>query len=298
MELQHLKTFTTVVKMGSFSKAAVVLNYAQSSISSQVQALEHELETKLFERLGGEIGLTEDGKRLLIYAEQLLKLAEETKESISGTATPKGTLTIGAPESLSVFRLPTLIQKYRQHFPEVKLVLKSGNSCNVQSWLGKNLIDIAFLVNTPILDDNLITKTIMKEPVTLIAYKGHPLSKRNCSEPKDIAGENLIFVEENNCCIRIIFEDQLAHAGVKPESILELGNIEAIKKCVINGLGVSILPSVTVEEELAHGLVEDLHWNCLDFNIYTQMTYHKDKWISPALAALMDLAEEIRYQTL
>ncbi len=294
MEFQHLKTFVTIARVGSFTKAAEELDYAQSSISAQMKALEEELETKLFERLGGEISLTEDGKRLLINAEQLLRLAEATKESITGTSIPKGALTIGAPESLCVFRLPALLQKYRQRFPKVKLILKLGSCKDIYGWVRKNLIDVAFLLDTPVSDEDLISRSLTKETMVLIAWKGHPLARKNHCEAQDIQEESLILMEENGCCYRVIFEAQLAAAGVKLESILEFGSIEAIKKCVASGLGISILPRIAVEQELTSGLLADLHWNCLHDNIHTQMIYHKDKWISPALAAFMQLAEEIQ----
>jgi Transcriptional regulator len=99
MELQQLKTFTTIAKLGSFTKTAELLDYAQSSISAQIRSLEDELGTKLFERLGREVCLTEEGKRLLIYSEQLSKLAEEAKASLMDNNIPQGTLTIEAPES-------------------------------------------------------------------------------------------------------------------------------------------------------------------------------------------------------
>ena len=77
MELQQLKTFITIAKVSSFTKAAEFLDYAQSSVSGQIRALEEELEVRLFERLGRSVCLTEEGKRLLVYAEQLLELAVE-----------------------------------------------------------------------------------------------------------------------------------------------------------------------------------------------------------------------------
>jgi DNA-binding transcriptional LysR family regulator len=93
-------------------------------------------------------------------------------------------------------------------------------------------------------------------------------------------------MEENGCCYR-----------VKLESVLEFGSIEAIKKCVTSGLGISILPRIAMEQELTSGLLKELHWNCLHYNIHTQMIYRKDKWISPALAAFVQLAEVIQSES-
>src|SRR5690242_2052558 len=106
MEIRQLNTFTAIAKMGSFTQAAEMLGYAQSSVTTQIQLLESELETKLFERMGKSITLTSEGTRLLPYAQKILKLSEEAKSVIGNSDVPKGALTVGAPESLCVMRLP------------------------------------------------------------------------------------------------------------------------------------------------------------------------------------------------
>jgi DNA-binding transcriptional LysR family regulator len=293
MELQQLKTFATVARMGSFTKAARSLDYAQSSISAQIRCLEDELATKLFERLGREVCLTEAGRQLLIYGEQILKLAEEAKKSLAGNNLPQGTLTIGAPESLCIFKLPSLLQAYKKHYPHVKLVLKLGACKDIYDWVRKNNVDIGFLLNTPFSASELVVTKISHEPMTLIACTNHPLAgKINC-QPEDLSGEDIIQIMEPDCCYRLIFEAQLAKTGVTPGNILEFSSVESTKKCVMSGLGISILPQIAVREEIATGQLKDLGWIGPDFNIFTQMIYHKDKWLSPALSAFIQLTQEI-----
>lgn len=292
LELHHLRTFLTIARVGSFNKAAVILDYAQSSVSGQIKSLEDELGTKLFERFGREVCLTEEGKRLLVYAEQLLKLADETKESICGDNIPKGTVTIGAPESLSIFRLPNILQDYRKRYPQVKLILKLGSCRDIYGWLKTNLIDLAFLLDTPTETSEFIIESLIHEPITLIASLQHPLSQKKKILSMDLAGQDLVLVEENGCCYRMIFETMLAEAGVQAASIQEFGSVETIKRWVISGLGISILPLITVEKEIETGLLKSLKWDASDFNIYTQMLYRKDKWLSPALKAMIELVKE------
>ncbi len=287
MDLQQLKTFTVIAKLGSFTKAAELLDYAQSSISAQIRSLETELETKIFERMGREIHLTEAGERLLIYAEQLLRLAEETKEAVAGTTVPKGTLTIGAPESLCVFRLPRILLHYRKHYPDVKLVLKLGSCKDLYAWLRNNTIDIAYLLDVPSFSHDLILEPLRMERMTLIAGKDHPLSGHRGTLAQNLSGEDLILIEEGACCYRKIFEQQLSSANVQLGSVQEFGSVEMIKKCVFSGLGISLLPRMAVEQEIAHEQLSDLNWDDSDFNIHLLMCSHKDKWLSPALSALM-----------
>jgi DNA-binding transcriptional LysR family regulator len=260
MELQQLKSFATIAKVGSFTKAAELLDYAQSSISAQIHSLEDELETKLFERLGRKVCLTEAGDRLLVYAGQLLKLAEEAKQSLTGTAIPQGTLTIGAPESLSIFKLPALLQAYTERFPKVKLVLKLGSCSEISGWVRKNIVDIGFILNKPLNPPDLIIEKMSHEPMALISCKNHRLANKDCCEPKDLEGEDLIQIEEHNCIYRIIFEAQLSEDGIQPGSIFEFGSVESTKKCVMSGLGISLLPRIAVEQEIMVGQLKDLHW--------------------------------------
>lgn len=292
MELQQLKTFITVAKVSSFTKASELLDYAQSSVSGQIRALEEEFEVRLFERLGRRVRLTEEGKRLLVYAEQLLKLAEETKDSVTGSTQPRGTLIIGAPESLSIFRLPKLLKEYHSRFPNVKLVLKLGSCRDILSWLKKNIIDVAFLIDTPLNVPSLVSKCLCQEKIVLIAGNSHDIVNKNTIELKDLEGEELILVEEDGCCYRTIFESLMTEVSVYPSSIQEFGSVETIKKCVISGLGVSILPFISVEQEIKDGQLKELLWSSPDFNIHTQILYRSNKWLSPALSAIIELSKQ------
>lgn len=291
MEIRQLKSFVTVARVGSFTKAAEMLDYAQSTITAQVQSLEEELDNRLFERLGRKVVLTREGEKLLAYADQILKLSAEAREVLSGSAAPRGALSIGAPESLCVYRLPGLLHKYRKMYPAVEITLKIGTCADFIQWLRSNEIDVALFLETKMNIQDLIAKPLIYEPMAVLAGSGHPLARKEQIGLYDLQGEYLI-LSERGCSYRSAFEDMLNKAGVQPSSSLEFGSVEAIKKCVISGLGITLLPRVAVEAEVAEGQLVDLNWSGPDFNMTTQIVYHKDKWISPALQALLDLAGE------
>jgi len=287
-----LKSFLTVARNGSFTKAAELLDYAQSSVTAQIQSLETELGIRLFERLGRRVVLTCDGEKLVKYADQILKLSAEAKEVISGSAVPKGTLSIGAPESLCVYRLPELIQNYRRQYPEVEIILRSGACPEFIRWLKEGVIDVAFLLHREAELPELVQKTMINEKMVVLAGVSHHLSKKGGVTPGDLEGDNLILTEMG-CSYRLVFEAILAGADVRPASLTEFGSVEAIKKAVISGLGIALLPRVAVEAELAAGLLTDLQWEGPQFDIVTQISYHKDKWISPALNAFIRMADQM-----
>lgn len=292
MELRQLKTFSTVAKALSFTRAAELLDYAQSSVTAQIRSLEDELGTKLFERLGRRVTLTKEGEQLLLYADQILKLAREAKEVVSGSASPRGTLSIGAVESLCVFRLPTLLQEYRKSCPDVEIILKLGTCTDFHGWLRKNIIDVAFSLDRALAETDLKSQTLLSEPMVVVARTGHHLAEKDYINPADIEGECLILTE-SGCSYREVFENVLTETGVQPGSILEFGSVEAIKQCVISGLGVTLLPLVAVKKELLAGQLVNLNWSGPDLDISMQLVHHKDKWISPALRLLLDTAPKV-----
>lgn len=292
MEFRQLKSFVTIARSGSFTRAAELLDYAQSSVTTQVQTLEAELGTRLFERLGRRVVLTSDGEKLLKYADQILKLSTEVKEVISGSAVPRGTLSIGAPESLCVYRLPELLLNFRRQYPEVEIILRSGKCSDFIRWLKEGVIDVALFLHKPLGMPELVRKTVINEPMVVLAGANHPLSGKGSVVPRDLEGDHLIMTEFG-CTYRSVFEAMLADAGVRPASITEFGSVEAIKKAVISGLGVALLPRVAVEAELTTGLLTDLNWEGPEFNMVTEIYYHKDKWLSPALEAFLGMASEM-----
>lgn len=291
VEIRQLKAFATAARLSGFGRAAELLGYAQSSVSAQIQSLEQELGTILFERLGRRVTLTDDGARLLVYAEQILKLETEARAAASGSRVPRGTLTIGAAESLCVSRLPPLFQEYRRRYPDVELILKMGTRPDSTQGLIDNILDVAFIIDRELTVPLLVSEALIKEPMVLVTAPGHPITQKAPLWPPDLQGESLILTEPG--CYRDVLDRILAEAGIQPGPLLEFGSIEAIKQLIIRGMGTTLLPRIVVEREIAAGQLADLGWEGPEFRITTQIVRHKDKWLSPAQQALWKLAREM-----
>jgi DNA-binding transcriptional LysR family regulator len=110
--------------------------------------------------------------------------------------------------------------------------------------------------------------------------------------PADLSGEQFLLTEPG-CNYRLMFERELAEAGVETPTTLEFDGVETVKQCVAAGMGVAMLPAVTVEAELDRGELAALRWTGRDLTISVQMIWHKDKWVSPALAAFLETAREV-----
>jgi DNA-binding transcriptional LysR family regulator len=291
MELRNLNTFKVVAELRGFTRAAEVLGYAQSSITMQIQALEEELGTPLFDRLGKKIVLTDAGKRLLPYATELLKLHDQAKAAVGGKEMPSGTLIIGAPESLAAYRLPPIIREYRTRHPHVKIILKPGQCWELRNQVRSGELDLAFLLDQEIDAPDLHTERLVIERMALIAPPDHRLVCKERVTAADLADETILQTE-SGCSYRRLFEQQLQREAVLPKTMLEFWNIETIKNCVMAGLGLSFLPRITVQKELAAGEFVALNWDDAPSCVVTQMAVHKGKWISPALHAFMTVVHE------
>lgn len=292
MEFRQLHAFYTVANTANFTRAAELLGYAQSSISTQVQQLEQELNTKLFERIGKRVVLTDEGKCFFTYVKQILNLSAEAKEALSDSATPKGSITIGAPESLCSTRLPALLHEYRKRYPQVKIILKTGSYKEFHDGLKSHLIDTALFFQREIAHAELITTTLIDEPMVAVARVGHPLEAKGMLEPNDLREETLI-LPECGCSYRIILENILSSSNIYLETVLEFGSVNAMMQCAISGLGITFLPRIAVAKELSTGQLIDLHWSGPAFGTVIQIAYHKDKWLSPALTAFLSLTKEV-----
>lgn len=291
MELRQLKIFVTVAEEKSFTRAAQIMGYAQSNITAQVRLLEEEFDTRLFERLGKKIALTPDGENLLYHAERLLRYASEVQEAMTYSSEPHGILSIGIAESLCIFKLPALLKEYSRLYPQVKLVIRQGTPLDFARWLRENIIDVAFSLDQIINDDDLISKTLCEESMIIVGNNEHPLIAKGYIELKDIARESFIYTERN-CSYRSVIETYLSDAKIKPGSSYEFDSIEAIKQFVLSGLGIALLPYAAVERELSAGTMVDLRLIEPKIEMYTQIVYHKNKWLSPTLLSLLDLVNE------
>ena len=150
MELRQLQTFREVAKTLSFTRTAATLNYAQSSVSAQIQTLEEEFGVALFDRLGRRIILTAAGQRLLHYADKICALVDEALVAVPGDQEPAGILTIGAPETLCAYRLLQVVEAFRRCYPKVDIIFRP--SPTAEDWdtlLGEGMADAALILNEP-----------------------------------------------------------------------------------------------------------------------------------------------------
>lgn len=291
MDHKQLVTFKTAAETLNFTKTANILNFAQSSVTAQIKALEKELETPLFERLGKRLLLTEAGREFKLYAEKIIKLHEEAKLAASGNNEPSGTLIIGAQESQCTYRLPKILKEFKDQYPNVKLVFKPAHSDEAaREQLMSGMLDVAFIMDISKPEDALTIKPLIQEDIKLVAALSHPLASKSEVHLKDIELETLLLTE-TGCSYRTLLENACHSAKVYPINKFEFGSIEAIKQCVIAGLGIAALPTMVVEQDIKNGNMVELKWDNNIPPIFTHIAWHKDKWMSPPLEDFIELTK-------
>ncbi len=177
MEIRQLKTFKAVADHLSFHKAADAINYAQSTVSAQIMALEEDLGIPLFERLGRHIMLTEAGENLYQYACKMLELAEAARADLIEGVRLAGSLTIRVPESFCVHRLTPAVVEFHNRMPNVKLRFITCAQEGLKRDLRKGVTDLAFLLTESIQSKDLAVENLGTEHLVFVAAPNHPLSK-------------------------------------------------------------------------------------------------------------------------
>ncbi|MFB4320913.1 MULTISPECIES: LysR family transcriptional regulator [unclassified Paenibacillus] len=292
MELRQLITFRTVASTLNFSRAAEVLSYVPSNVTMQMKALEDELGVRLFDRLGKQLVLTTAGKRFLTHVQSVLDQLEEAKTVVHDNEVLSGTLTISANEVICAYRLPAVFQLFRSRHPGVRLIFRSVPNQELKQTLFEGSADVVFMLDEPIRSSGLAVEPLLEETFRLFAAPDHPLAKRTVLRLEDFH-EEVFLTNEKGCPYRTMFDRSFEKEGIDSITYLEFQSAEAIKQCAISGIGIAFLPEIVAEAEVERGELVALPWQIPDLHVYTQMLWHKDKWLSPIMMSFIEAAREL-----
>lgn len=291
MEIRQLKTFINIVKLGNFSHAAQFSGYTQSTVTTHIQLLEKELNTLLFERFGQQITLTEDGQRLYDYAEKIIKLEDDARNALNKSNIPCGPLIIGMPESLCVFRMTPILKEYSSLYPDVELKIKYGTSNDFRILLRKKVMDLALFLEPAINDSDLINTALWPESIVLVTSPAHELAKLDELDPNMLNDQTLVLVESDSN-YRILLEKTLQRENVHLKTVLEVGQIQAIKQLIMHNTGITLLPLISVVNEIESGKLVLLPWKGPEIEVTAFLVHHKDRWVNHAMKAFIKLLQE------
>jgi DNA-binding transcriptional LysR family regulator len=287
-DLRQVRAFRTVAAEHSFTKAAVALNYAQSSITAQIRGIEEDLGVPLFDRMGRRVELTAAGRRFLAYAEKMLELADEARRSARGSAEPAGPLRICASESLLTYRMPSLLRAFQRRYPAVQLSLEAAGHRTPEDPIDPR-VDITLSIDEPIRSSQVVVERLRTEWMAVAVAADHPLAGRKRIRTADLANRQFLLAD-SGCSYRSLFERNLAARGIQVSSFLEFASVEAIKQCGLAGVGIAVIPEIVVSAELKSGALVALPWPSPRMRVYTQIVRDRKKWFSPVMQAFWAMA--------
>lgn len=287
MEFRELKTFQVVANLLSFNKAAKVLNYAQSTISSQIQSLENNLGETLFVRTGNKISLTSSGVKLLKYSQRLISLENEILSNFNNVNNISGNLIVKIPHSVAAYYLPSLINNFLLKYPNINFDFDGCVGLNVNDVFNAGLIDVAFLFCNDYKNTMLYVEELTNVELVFVVNPQYNVFKGVIHSIEDFH-DKIILLSKSDCSYRMIFEKMLIEANVKVKKTLEMNSPEAVKKMLLAGCnGVALLPKIAVEQELINGLLKELEWKGSAFHVKLYMIWKKEKYQTETIKAFV-----------
>jgi DNA-binding transcriptional LysR family regulator len=290
MDFDQLHTFTEIVRLKSFSKAAQTCYRTQPAISAQVRQLEQELRTELFERFGSRISLTTAGKIFSEYAEQMLELRKRAQDAIAELEqNPRGELVIAANEATCIYVLPKVFSEYRQLFPAVQLQVDRSYASRVVDAVMENTADFG-LTQLPVEEKRLQVVSVHYDEIRLIVPARHRLAESKGVSAIDVVQDFLLLPKQGKTRTRLnewleIVEDQI-------QISMELDSTEMMKRFVTAGLGLAFLALSNCKEEIAAGKLKAVPLAPEPMMRRLGLIYRKDKALSKAALGFIQVVME------
>ena len=294
MELRNLITFIHVAELGSFTKAAEQLGYSQSTISFQIKQLEDELECLLFERINHTITLTERGHDLVTYAHRIRALTDDFKDSLTKDEDLKGQIHIVTPDSVCEEMIYSHYMDFHTRYPAVSIKFTTADTTVMFDMLDHNEADaIITLDSHSYRKDYVIAK---EEPLSMhfVANASSRFASKRNLKLKDIANEPFILTECGQG-YRRVFDKELAKRSLDITPVLEIGRTDIISRVISESDMISYLPDFVTKQAVAEGKLCYLDVKDVTIEIWKQLIYHKNKWMSKSLKTFIEYLKQVEF---
>ena len=291
MELREIEAFLNVAKYRSFSRAAEKLGYTQAAITIQIRHLEKELDVHLFDRIGKQTLLTRQGEVFYRHAEAVMQSLLEAREELSSAEDLHGRLSLGAIESICTSVLPEVISRYHMLYPHVHVSIELDSPEVLLSRMNRNELDMVYLLDRKICDKKWIKALEAPEEAVFVTTPETAASLQQPLYLEDLIRLPLILTERG-ASYRLILENYLSMRGISIRPFAESGNTAFIIDLLKSSTGISLLPMYTIRREVENGTLAILPVNDFHMNVWRQIVYHKDKWVTREMKAFLELAAE------
>lgn len=298
----QLLAFVAVARERGFSRGADRIGRTQSAVSQAIARLEADLGVVLFVRRGRATGLTAAGRTLLERAERVLDEMGRARASLAGgVEVEAGWLTIGTSDTLAYYVLPPVIAAFRARHPAVDLRLDNRPSPATAERVAARAVDLG-VVTLPLPSDlrsagrplleRLTVEPLAPQREVAICPPGHPLARRRSATLADAARHPLLLLDRSTGG-RALLDADLARLGLAPAVAMEMSSVEVVKRLVELGLGVSIVPALAVEREVASGALAAVRLSGLSFERSVGLVTPSGGPLPRAAAAFAEIAREV-----
>ncbi|WDH99184.1 LysR family transcriptional regulator [Paenibacillus urinalis] len=256
MEIRQMRYFIEVARREHVTDAANALHVAQSSVSRQIVQLESELGVDLFIRKGRRVKLTPIGKILLARVEQVMNMIGEAEREVKEYLDPeKGVVRIAFPISLAAHVLPTVIYAFRQRYPEARFQMRQALYRDLIDGVINGEFNLAMIAPLPGEDPQIQSKLLFTERIVALLPLQHRLADRTAIQLSDMQDDAFVTLPEGTIFREIVLK-ACSEIGFTPHIAFEGDDIDALKGLVSAGLGVALMPEVTLVDSIPHSTVK------------------------------------------
>jgi DNA-binding transcriptional LysR family regulator len=292
LELAQLEAFLQVAHHRSFSRAAESLFLTQPSVTARIQSLEREIGERLFERTGRSVTLTDAGHAFMPHAQRALTAVQEGTDAIEAVRHGDvGSIRLGSSTSVATYVLPKTLKHFREARPRVHIHLTTGNSEDLIEKLiaGETHVVVSRLTQHPEVE----SLHLYNDDLVLVVAPEHPFAAKGRVTIAEAGKEPFLFFERHSSYHSIIY-NMFLRVGVVPESSMELDSMDATKHMVEAGLGIAILPVISVEREVASGVLRQVEIRDMEQPAQREIGVHimRSRAMAPPLRDFLKLLTE------
>jgi DNA-binding transcriptional LysR family regulator len=254
LDSRQVRAFCVLARTGSFTQTARELHLTQSAVSHSMKALERDVGCRLFDKLGKKCVLTQAGEQLLHHAARILQEMENARESLTHLGKwGRGRLRLGASTTACQHVLPAVLREFKESFPDHSITIEPGDTPALVASLLRQRVDLALSLeadNEPQLDFH----PLFTDELHFIVGPLHPWAQSRCVERAEVPRQNYILYNKSSVTFRLI-EEYFRLERLSLNTVIDLGNMEAIKELVKLGLGVSIVAPWIARREIEEGSI-------------------------------------------
>lgn len=289
MTIRHLKLFTEVYRTMNVTKAAENLNMTQPTVTRAIQELEEHYETKFFDRINKRLNSTDAGDKFYSYAMKTLD-AYDYMEAGMLSYHSNEIIRVGCTISIGSTILPKIINKFKELYPEVKIISYVNNTEHLQEMINNNKIDFALMEGyVPV--ENVCSEAFSKDRLILLLPPDDPRVKRG-SVSLDMLKDDSFLLREKGSVGRNYVDVLFSSHGFPIDPVMESVSTHAIVRAVNAGVGVAILPKDLVEHSVLSGYVGSCEIEDIDLTRHNYIVWHEGKYLTEKMKALMDLCKQ------